>query len=463
MAELHACKLENADCEDKLRRELQSMQEELQQKQARKVDTDELKQILLEKESALRKLRTEEYRIAKSLNAAQKNVTKLEKALKKMPAGIVVKSDVKASEILKKGGTFQISLYPPSFNSTTASWTQRIKCPPVVCVLCRSLISPGAEIRIPECDHPYHVSCVCSSFGVNYLACWVENCESLAPISWVKEFGLHCQIDYDAILERVWTTKESRCFQDTNFMDAVDGEIAGAVAMQLRKKEWVHQLSKDVRSKRIQWLRGTKSRGLSKSFEGNVIFELQPPPHRLRGMQFNQWVESKSGTPIADWKRLWDYQNTDIWIWASRVPMFEVGIHNRCLQGVVLRHQAGSASFIESICRVNSLLSIRIRPFDGIFLDCFVQALLAVPWALEDVTRLVSHGLILIYRTGKIPLDVLLNQINYKLASDFDALSPLWRALKEWHETGSAPDVCSSVTSLEIQAGDIQAWLKFQP
>ncbi|KAL3687087.1 hypothetical protein R1sor_013396 [Riccia sorocarpa] len=109
----------------------------------------------------------------------------------------------------------------------------------------------------------------------------------------------------------------------------------------------------------------------------------------------------------------------------------ETTCHNRALVTVAIDVPRGDDA-LHMLCKINMALCIRLRPWDGIFLEHFAQALLVMPWALDILNTLVEKQLVTVWRTGHIPLQVLQSKDSYKTNASYDALKPLWTVSKVW-------------------------------
>ncbi|KAL2611452.1 hypothetical protein R1flu_023144 [Riccia fluitans] len=69
----------------------------------------------MRKEAELKQFRKTDAACMKNIHGIKRKSMKLDKALKEMPCGLVVTSEVHTSGILKKGGSFNISLFPPMY------------------------------------------------------------------------------------------------------------------------------------------------------------------------------------------------------------------------------------------------------------------------------------------------------------------------------------------------------------
>ncbi|KAL3691903.1 hypothetical protein R1sor_005554 [Riccia sorocarpa] len=171
---------------DALKEELEKAEQKALEAKERE-EAAELKRELEAKEQELKRLQENDKKIRHRMKAAKKKERDLETELKKMPVGVVLKGESKTLELMKSGKKWHISCYPQLFNASDyTQWKKPVL--PVICCFCRGLISPGTDLRIPTCGHNYHVSCVCSCFGLNYQVCWEESCRETIPLAWVKEF-----------------------------------------------------------------------------------------------------------------------------------------------------------------------------------------------------------------------------------------------------------------------------------
>ncbi|KAL3700965.1 hypothetical protein R1sor_018987 [Riccia sorocarpa] len=114
-----------------------------------------------------------------ALAAKREQTIRLEKdALQKEYSKEKPKS--KVMELLKSGKKWQLSCYPKVFDAKDLTeWKGSVVL--VLCTFCKGLLALGTDLRIPTCGHSYHISYVCSSFGLNHLACWAESCSQTLP------------------------------------------------------------------------------------------------------------------------------------------------------------------------------------------------------------------------------------------------------------------------------------------
>ncbi|KAL3677621.1 hypothetical protein R1sor_027569 [Riccia sorocarpa] len=352
-------------------------------------DVGELKKQLEEKEEQLKRLAEADAKVVKKLRLAKKKGQSMEKELSKMPAGLMVKAETKTLDILKSGRKWEVSLYPHVFdcNDSLTGWKEGV--PPVPCAFCRGMISPGTDLRIPDCGHSYHVSCVCSCFGVNFLVCWEEQCSASIPLAWVKEFCLVRELDLKALHERLLCSVDMRSLPPSQFGDSDDLQIVGIPTMRLQKKKYLDSLHQELSDKTCAFIRSIK--------QGSRL-KLYPPPHRVTGTQFRKWSQMEIGVKMIEWTHLWDYPSNKCWIFSAKCTPGETTCHNRALVTVAIDVPRGDDA-LQMLCKINMALCIRLRPWDGIFLELFAQALLVTPWALDILNTLVEKQLVTVWRT----------------------------------------------------------------
>ncbi|KAL3696174.1 hypothetical protein R1sor_010250 [Riccia sorocarpa] len=105
---------------------------------------------------------------------------------------------------------------------------------------------------------------------------------------------------------------------------------------------------------------------------------------------------------MIDWTYLWDYPSNKCWIFLAKGTRGETTCHNRALVTVAIDVPRGDDA-LHMLFKINMVLCIRLRPWDGIFLEHFAQALL-----------------------------VLQSKDSYKTGASYDALKPLWSVSKVW-------------------------------
>ncbi|KAL3681158.1 hypothetical protein R1sor_024114 [Riccia sorocarpa] len=295
----------------------------------------------------------------------------------------MVKAESKTLDILRSGRKWQVSLYPPVFDSSDplAGWKPPVV--PVPCAFCKGIISPGTDLRIPDCGHSYHVSCVCSCFGVNFLVCWKEDCGATIPRSWVKEFNLDRELNMSAVQERMLCSVDMRSLPPSDWDELEDLTIVGVPAMRVQRREFLESLEERLTAKTCDFVMSSKTGPRAR---------LHPPPHRVAGDQFKKWTQLQNDVKCSDWTGL----------------------------------------FTCGCCDLNTALCIRLLPWDGIFLEHFAMGLLVLPWAMEILHVLVSRQFVSVWRTGLIPMEVLESSDSYKVEGDYHALKWAWSLSKVW-------------------------------
>ncbi|KAL3698394.1 hypothetical protein R1sor_012470 [Riccia sorocarpa] len=450
VGQLQEEKKRNADKEEAVQGELAQIRQLMQAATKRSEQTPDLKKELEAKELELKTLQDDASQIRQRLKEAKKRATELEGELKKMPAGIILKGDSRTLELMRSGKKWHISCYPQLFHSTDLTqWTGN-QVVPEVCTFCKGLISPGCDIRIPTCGHSYHVSCVCSSFGLNYLVCWNETCKDTLPNSWVKEFCLDREVNLEALEERYCYSWDVRSMAPSALTSELeeDFEVAGVPSMGARKKEYLESLTDTL---------AAKTKKAVHNHKGTRRVYFTSPIHRVPGNQFQLWSPVDGGLGVSDWGLLWGYPSTKYWVFSRRVPPHETGYHNRCLVTSVDVDVPSYWSLLQALCDLNSALCIRLRPGDGIFLESFAQALVVIPWAAKCLGILFRKEFVTIWRTGHMPLEALQSRDSYRPDHAYEVLSSLFSDSAVWHcdhastsETAEDPEPhqCSSPPSM---------------
>ncbi|KAL3692187.1 hypothetical protein R1sor_005838 [Riccia sorocarpa] len=426
VGQLQEEKKRNADKEEAVQGELAQIRQLMQDAAKRSEQTPDLKKELEAKELELKTLQDDASQIRQRLKEAKKRATELEGELKKMPAGIILKGDSKTLELMRAGKKWHRSCYPQLFHSADLTqWTGN-QVVPEVCSFCKGLISPGCDIRIPTCGHSYHISCVCSSFGLNYLVCWNETCKDTIPNSWVKEFCLDREVNLEALEERYCCSWDVRSMAPSALTSELeqDFEVAGVPSMRARKKEYLESLTDTL---------AAKTKKAVHNHKGTRRVYFTSPIHRVPGNQFQLWSPVDGGLGVSDWGLLWGYPSTEYWVFSRRVPPHETGYHNRCLVTSVDVDVPSYWSLLQALCDLNSALCIRLRPGDGIFLESFAQALVAIPWAAKCLGILFRKEFVTIWRTGHVPLEALQSRDSYRTDQAYEVLSPLFSDSAVWH------------------------------
>ncbi|KAL2635078.1 hypothetical protein R1flu_006557 [Riccia fluitans] len=120
-------------------------------------------------------------------------------------------------------------------------------------------------------------------------------------------------------------------------------------------------------------------------------------------------------------------------------PCHDTTNHNRCLLGVVLDCYHGK-TLLQNLRDLNIALSLRLRPWDGLFLDYFASALLSIPWVADLLKSLAEKRFVTLWTTGRRPLESLQSLESYKTNIAHKVLAPLFALSKIWkcdHPSGS--------------------------
>ncbi|KAL2632081.1 hypothetical protein R1flu_016767 [Riccia fluitans] len=164
------------------------------------------------------------------------------------------------------------------------------------------------------------------------------------------------------------------------------------------------------------------------------------PRHKVPGTQFRLWNGKAGEIPITEWSRLWSYPSTDFWVFSKVELRHDTSNHNHRLLGVVLDCYRGEA-LLQKLCDVNTALNLRLRPWDGIFVDCFAWMLLSIPWVADLLKSLAEKRFVTLWTTGRITLESLQSPESYKTDTAHKVLAPLFALSKIWkcdHPSSSA-------------------------
>ncbi|KAL3691012.1 hypothetical protein R1sor_004663 [Riccia sorocarpa] len=214
-------------------------------------------------------------------------------------------------------------------------------------------------------------------------------CSASIPLDWVKEFALVRELNPEALHERLLCSVDMRSLPPSQFEDSDDLQIVGIPTMRLQKKKYLDSLHQELSDKTCAFIRSIK--------QGSRL-KLYPPPHRVTGTQFRKWSQMENGVKMIDWTYLWDYPSNKCWIFSAKGTRGETTCHNRALVTVAIDVPRGDDA-LQMLCKINMVLCIRLRPWDGIFLEHFAQALLVTPWALDILNTLVEKQLVTVWRT----------------------------------------------------------------
>ncbi|KAL3695318.1 hypothetical protein R1sor_009394 [Riccia sorocarpa] len=279
--------------EELVRAELSEIRSQMEVSAKNTGEATGLKLELEAKEEELRKLHEADKKIRQRLKTAKKKGKELEGELKKMPAGVLVKLESRVMELLKSGKKWKLSCYPKVFDAKDLTeWKGSVV--PVPCTFCKGLIAPGTDLRIPTCGHSYHISCVCSSFGLNHLACWAESCSQTLPTPWIHEFCLDRQVDLEALKERYMCSWDMRSFPPNAELFETEQDmlhITGVPQMRAQRTKWLVELGKALDEKTLHNIHASKS---------GARLLLFAPQHTIPGTQFRLWSRKNGGFQITE-------------------------------------------------------------------------------------------------------------------------------------------------------------------
>ncbi|KAL3700583.1 hypothetical protein R1sor_018605 [Riccia sorocarpa] len=416
-------------------------------------DATQLKRSLEDKEQELRRVQDKDKKIRQRLKLAKKKGKELESELRKTPMGVIMKPGSLTLELIRSGKKWQIASYPQPFDCR--DWSQWKKVAPETCSFCKGVISPGTDMKIPTCGHSYHISCVCSSFGLNYLVCWEAGCSETLPMSWLKEFCLDREVDVLALVERYCCSWDVRSMAPFKFEGDSEDDfgIFGVPAMRALKKEFLDELADELTEKTAKWWKGSR------------VALLDPPSYQVPGEQFLSWRCLHGGLEKRDWARLWGHPSTNYWIFSKRVAPHQTSLHSRCLLAVHVECPR-SSSLLAALCRLNSALGIRMRPWDGFFLESFALALVAIPWAVQILQDLLEKKFVSVWRTRRVSVEDLQSRDSYKTLLQYQVLSPLFSQARVWectHASTSAPQPDHKCLAAPQLPKDATLWLTVRP
>ncbi|KAL3691957.1 hypothetical protein R1sor_005608 [Riccia sorocarpa] len=317
-------------------------------------EAHELKHELEEKEQDLKRLQENDRKIRHRLRAAKKKEKDLETELKKMPIGVVLKGDSKTLELMKSGKKWHISCYPQLFNTLDyMQWKGSVV--PAICCLCRGLISRGTNLRIPSCDHTYHV-------------CWEESWRETIALAWVKKFSLDREVNLQSLKQRYYCSWGVRSMPPSQYANIDDNwELTGLPTMCALKKEYLQELSDGLSEKIVVAIRGLK-------FARRVHYFR--PTHIVHGAQFRLWSPVNIG--------------------------------------------------VQALCDLNTALCIRLRPWDGIFLEHFAPTILVLPCVGDKLRMLLEKKIVSVWVIDHVTLEALKCKDTYRTDEQFEVLSSLF-------------------------------------
>ncbi|KAL3686597.1 hypothetical protein R1sor_009171 [Riccia sorocarpa] len=111
--------------------------------------------------------------------------------------------------------------------------------------------------------------------------------------------------------------------------------------------------------------------------------------------------------------------------------------------------EADAKVHLRMLCDLKTALCIRLRPWDGIFLEHFARGLLVLPWAMEILRVLVSREFVSVWRTGLIPMEILESSDSYKVEGDYHALKWAWSLSKVWKCDDASLSRCTADSNVE--------------
>ncbi|KAL2611281.1 hypothetical protein R1flu_022973 [Riccia fluitans] len=86
----------------------------------------------------------------------------------------------------------------------------------------------------------------------------------------------------------------------------------------------------------------------------------------------------------------------------------------------------------KKLCDVNTALNLRLRPWDGIFVDYFAWTLLSIPWVADLLKSLAEKRFVTLWTTGRMTLESLQSPESYKTDIAHKVLAPLFALSKIW-------------------------------
>ncbi|KAL3702551.1 hypothetical protein R1sor_020573 [Riccia sorocarpa] len=288
-------------------------------------------------------------------------------------------------------------------------------------------------------------------------------CSQTLPTAWIHEFCLDREVDFDALEERYMCSWDIRSLPPNSELYDTEQDmlqITGVPQMRAQKTKWQHALGKALDAKTLQSLTPGKS---------SVRLWLFGPRHRVPGTQFRLWSAKKGGIQITSWSKIWEYPSTEFWVFSKPEARHDIANHNRCLLAITLDTYRGE-SLLQSLCSLNMVLCLRLRPWDGLFLDCIAYSIVRIPWAAELLRSLVEKRFLTLWATGRIPLEALQSPSSYKYDAAHQVLAPLFASSKVWrceHGAGpsssEAPEADHECLEAPELPADSSFWLAIRP
>ncbi|KAL2644776.1 hypothetical protein R1flu_012363 [Riccia fluitans] len=98
---------------------------------------------------------------------------------------------------------------------------------------------------------------------------------------------------------------------------------------------------------------------------------------------------------------------------------------------IVLDCYRGEA-LLQKLCDVNTALNLHLRPWDGLFVDCFASVLLSIPWVANLLKSLAEKRFVTLWTTRHMTLESLQSPKSYKTDTAHKVLAPLFALSKIW-------------------------------
>ncbi|KAL3685871.1 hypothetical protein R1sor_003893 [Riccia sorocarpa] len=179
--------------------------------------------------------------------------------------------------------------------------------------------------------------------------------------------------------------------------------VFGISAMITNREEFKMQLEEHQSLRTRQWI----SRHKTQYSDRTRSMLPAASPFTVPGNQFEGWsLLVDDGIPKKEWEKVWNYPNTNFWVWASSALTQEVEIHNKCLPWVEYPDHI-SSKHLFFLLSVNESLQVRLRFGDGLFLECFLHCRFCMPTIIKSLLRLVEVQLVKVWRTGQLDVSAL--------------------------------------------------------
>ncbi|KAL3675377.1 hypothetical protein R1sor_025325 [Riccia sorocarpa] len=212
---------------------------------------------------------------------------------------------------------------------------------------------------------------------------------------------------------------------------AVEAEpqVSGISAMITNKEEFKMQLEEHQSLRTRQWISRHKTQCSDRTRSMVPSASLFTVP----GNQFEGWsFLVEDGIPKKECEKVWDYPNTNFWVWASSSSTQEVEIHNKCLHWVEYPDHI-SSKHLFFLLSVNESLQVRLRFGDGLFLEYFLHRLFCMPTIIKNLLRLVEVQLVKVWRTGQLDVSALVHPDAYAQGVPMvEEIIRLWELSAVW-------------------------------